>query len=260
MTAIQNPTQNTGQNPTDPTAPAWPTQIRLPGQTAAHPGPVDMRMMYAMHHAFRRDLATLAAAAAVTPAIDRRAWVALADRWALFSEALHHHHSGEDRGLWPRLLEVATPEEVEVLEAMEAEHEGIDPMLAACAAGFDRLREHADEDARATLAVRLAAARAQLGEHLRHEETEAIAIIQRHLTDAEWLAIEEEFFRAKLPLRSLLALVPWLVEGVPATVRNGFFAAPGGRVHQAMWLLTRGRFQRQQRRALAHLTGPVEVS
>jgi hemerythrin-like domain-containing protein len=247
------------QNPTDPTAPAWPTQIRLPGQTAAHPGPVDMRMMYAMHHAFRRDLATLAAAAAVTPATDRRAWVALADRWALFSEALHHHHSGEDRGLWPRLLEVATPEEVEVLEAMEAEHEGIDPMLAACAAGFDRLREQADEDARATLAVRLVTARAQLGEHLRHEETEAIAIIQGHLTDAEWLAIEEEHFRAKLPLRSLLALVPWLVEGVPATVRDGFFAAPGGRVHHVMWLLTRGRFRRHQRRALAHLTGPVEV-
>ena len=140
-------------NPTDPST--WPAQVRLPGQTAAHPGPVDMTMMYVMHHAFRRDLAVLAAAASVTPADDRRAWVALAERWALFAEALHLHHTGEDRGLWPRLLAVATPEEAEVLEAMEAEHEGIDPMLTACAAGFARLREHADEDARATLAVRL---------------------------------------------------------------------------------------------------------
>ncbi|GAB3258045.1 hemerythrin domain-containing protein [Nocardioides dilutus] len=247
------------QNPTDPTAPAWPTQIRLPGQTAAQPGPVDMTMMYVMHHAFRRDLATLAAAAAVTPATDRSAWVALADRWTLFSEALHHHHSGEDRGLWPRLLEVATPEEVEVLQAMEAEHEGIDPMLAACTAGFTRLREHADEDARATLAVRLATARAQLADHLRHEETEAIAIIQRRLTAAEWQAIDEEHFRADLPLRTLLALVPWAVEGVPPEIRDGIFAEPGGRAHRLMWLLTRGRFRRQQRRALAHLSGPVEV-
>jgi hemerythrin-like domain-containing protein len=237
----------------------WPTQIRLPGQTAAHPGPVDMRMMYVMHHAFRRDLATLAAAAAVTPATDRRAWAALADRWALFSEALHHHHSGEDSGLWPRLLEVATPEEAEVLEAMEAEHEGIDPMLAACASGFTRLREHADEDARATLAVRLATARAQLADHLRHEETEAIAIIQRRLTDAEWQAIDEEHFRVNLPLRTLLALVPWAVEGVPPEIRDGIFAEPGGRVHQLMWLLTRGGFRRRQRRAFAHLDGPVEV-
>lgn len=237
----------------------WPTQIRLPGQTAAHPGPVDMTMMYVMHHAFRRDLAMLAAAAAVTPATDRRAWAALADRWALFSEALHHHHSGEDRGLWPRLLEVATPEEVEVLEAMEAEHECIDPMLAACGTGFARLREHADEHVRATLAVRLAAAQAQLGEHLRHEETEAIAIIQGRLTEADWQQIDEEHFRENLPLRTLLALVPWAVEGVPPEIRDGIFAEPGGRVHRLMWLLTRGRFRRQQRRALAHLTGPVEL-
>ena len=46
----------------------WPAQVRLPGQTAAHPGPADMTMMYVMHHAFRRDLAVLSAAASVTPA------------------------------------------------------------------------------------------------------------------------------------------------------------------------------------------------
>ena len=244
-------------NHTDPST--WPTQVRLPGQTAAHPGPVDMTMMYVMHHAFRRDLAVLTAAAGVTPATDRRAWVALADRWALFAEALHLHHTGEDRGLWPRLLAVATPEEAEVLEAMEAEHEGIDPMLTACAAGFARLREHADEDARATLAVRLAAARAQLGEHLRHEETEAIAIIQRRLSDADWHQIEEESFKHDIAPRTLLKLVPWVAEGVPADVREVVFSAPGGRINQALWYLTRGGFRRRQRRALAYVDGPVEV-
>ena len=237
----------------------WPTQVRLPGQTAAHEGPVDMTMMYVMHHAFRRDLAVLAAAASVTPADDRRAWVALAERWALFAEALHLHHTGEDRGLWPRLLAVATPEEAEVLEAMEAEHEGIDPMLTACAAGFARLREHADEDARATLAVRLAAARAQLGEHLRHEETEAIAIIQRRLSDADWHEIEENSFKHDIPVRTLFKLVPWVAEGVPADVREVVFSAPGGRVNQTLWYLTRGGFRRRQRRALAYVDGPVEV-
>jgi hemerythrin-like domain-containing protein len=237
----------------------WPAQVRLPGQTAAHPGPVDMTMMYVMHHAFRRDLAVLSAAASVTPASDRRAWGALADRWALFAEALHHHHTGEDRGLWPRLLAVATPDEAEVLEAMEAEHEAIDPMLTACAAGFARLREHADDDARAALAVRLAAARAQLGEHLRHEETEAIAIIQRRLSDADWHRIEEESFKHDIPPRTLLKLVPWVAEGVPADVREVVFSAPGGRINQALWYLTRGGFRRRQRRALAYVDGPVEV-
>ena len=158
----------------------WPTQVRLPGQTAAHPGPVDMTMMYVMHHAFRRDLAVLAAAAAVTPATEPHgvARAGGADghsspRRCTCTTVARTGVSG------PRLLAVATAEEAEVLEAMEAEHEGIDPMLTACASGFARLREHPDDDARAALAVRLAAARAQLGEHLRHEETEAIAIIQR---------------------------------------------------------------------------------
>ena len=239
MTSTQHPTEQV----------TWPTQVRLPGQTAAHPGPVDMTMMYVMHHAFRRDLAVLSAASAVTPATDRRAWLALADRWGLCAEALLLHHTGVDRGLWRR----------EVLAAMEAEHEAIDPMLTACAVGFARLREHADDDARAALAVRLAAARAQLGEHLRHEETEAIAIIQGRLTEADWQQIDEEHFRENLPLRTLLALVPWAVEGVPPEIRDGIFAEPGGRVHRLMWLLTRGRLRRQQRRALAHLTGPVEL-
>jgi hemerythrin-like domain-containing protein len=245
------------QHPTDQVT--WPTQVRLPGQTAAHPGPVDMTMMYVMHHAFRRDLAVLSAAAAVTPATDRRAWVALAERWALFSEALHLHHTGEDRGLWPRLLAVATPEEAEVLEAMEAEHERIDPMLTACAEGFARLREHADVDARAALSVRLAAARAQLGDHLRHEETQAIAIIQRRLSDADWHQIEEESFKHDIPPLTLLKLVPWVAEGVPADVREVVFSAPGGRLNQALWYLTRGGFRLRQRRALAYVVGPVEV-
>ena len=41
---------------------AWPRQLRLPGQAAAPEGPVDMQTMYLMHHAFRRDLDSFAAA------------------------------------------------------------------------------------------------------------------------------------------------------------------------------------------------------
>ena len=42
-------------------APASVPQVLLPGQAAAPEGPVDMIMMYVMHHAFRRDLAAFAA-------------------------------------------------------------------------------------------------------------------------------------------------------------------------------------------------------
>src|SRR5204862_4798433 len=76
--------------------PDWPVQIRLAGQTAAPEGPVDMFMMYVMHHAFRRDLAKLTEAAQCTPVDDRVAWRLLQQRWEVFAEALHGHHTGED--------------------------------------------------------------------------------------------------------------------------------------------------------------------
>ena len=108
-------------------------QWRLPRQAAAPEGPVDVKMMYVMHHAFRRDLVMFAEAAAVTPADDREVWRALSRRWQIFSEILHHHHSGEDAGLWPWLMRAADADERATLDAMEAEHAEIDPILAACA-------------------------------------------------------------------------------------------------------------------------------
>jgi hypothetical protein len=224
----------------------WPEQIRLPGQTAAHPGPIDMTMMYVMHHAFRRDLEAFATGAGETPSTDRRAWRAMTARWETFSLALHHHHSGEDAGLWPALMDRADAEGRAVLEAMEAEHAEIDPILQACAVGFERLAEHTDEDVRAALAVRLVAARERLREHLRHEETEAIALIQALLTTEDWEAIEEEHFNAgDYALREILALVPWALHELPASLRRDLFARPGGGGHRVMWLLTRRRFARQ---------------
>src|SRR3954471_5991101 len=98
-------------NTTQTSRPADVPQLLLPRQVAAPAGPVDVHMMYVMHHAFRRDLVLFADAAAATPAADRETWTALAGRWAIFSEILHHHHSGEDVRLWPRLMQVATEEE-----------------------------------------------------------------------------------------------------------------------------------------------------
>lgn len=232
---------------------AWPDQIRLPGQTAAHPGPVDMTMMYLMHHAFRRDLTAFAAAAAATPVSDRESWTALADRWELFSTALHHHHSGEDSGLWPLLMDRTDDTGRAVLRAMEDEHAEIDPTLEACAAGFARLATHPDEDTRAALAVRLVAGRERLTGHLRHEETEAIAILQQVLSAEEWERLEEEVFREGITFRQVVDLVPWVLHEVPGPVRRQLFAQPGGRMHRLIWRVTRRGFERRDRVAFRHL-------
>lgn len=233
--------------------PTWPAQVFLPGQTAAAPGPVDMTMMYVMHHGFRRDLAAFAEAAQRTPVTDRESWQALAKRWAIFSEILHKHHSGEDAALWPLLLERTDGEGRETLQAMEAEHAEIDPLLEASAAGFRWLAEHADETVRQTLADRLVAARESLAHHLEHEETGAIPIIQQVMTNEDWLQLEEEHFKKGMPFSLLLKAVPWAIKEMPAPVRDGLFAQPGGRAHQLLWRLTRRSFERRERVAFRHV-------
>src|SRR3954462_4069724 len=152
-----------------PSASLAPSQLALPGQAAAPDGPVDLAAMYLMHWGFRRDLDAFAAAVPITPVADRRGWVRLSRRFALFAGVLHKHHTGEDAGLWPLLDERGA--DPAVLAALEAEHAGIDPLLADCAARLADLAAGRSDDAgREQLAARLIELRTVLGAHLAHEE------------------------------------------------------------------------------------------
>jgi hemerythrin-like domain-containing protein len=234
----------------------YPDQLTLPGQAAAPGGPVDMKMMYLMHHGFRRDLNRFASAVEVTPVDDRRTWTALADRWDRFFEVLHHHHSGEDAGIWPFLLERADTDERATLEAMEEEHSHIDPLLTSCAEGFaamagDRVGIDA-EDVRAALKVRVAATRDALSRHLAHEESEAMVILQRHMTREDWEHIEVEHFRKKETFARLRFMVCWLAEDLADSVRKPLFDEAGLGM-KVLWRLSRPSFDRLEQRAFTHV-------
>lgn len=228
----------------------WPRQLRLPGQVAAPEGPIDMVMMYVMHHAFRRDLDAFVPAVRNTPAGDRRTWQRLAVRWELFAEALHEHHTTEDDLVWPELGRLVPPEDLAVLEAMAEEHTEIDPLLASCGAGFRRLAQREDEDARAALAVRVSAAREALRRHLAHEESEAIAVIQRAVTADDWARIEAEINRGG-SLRAAVRVVPWVAYGVPREARDRVFVQVAG-PFRLLWLLTRRGFARREAKAFRY--------
>jgi len=249
-----HPTHRPPPLPTDtgPDPDSWPPQLSLPGQAAAPAGPVDLSMMYVLHHAFRRDLTAFAAAAKDLPLSDRRAWRALARRWELFATALHHHHGGEDSGLWPLLLERADHAGRQVLIAMEAEHSEIDPLLESCAAGLARLAQAPDPDARAALVVRLVAGKESLSRHMAHEERDALPLVQRLMSDAEWHQLEEDHFRpARLPVCTLLRLVPWVMIELPAHARQ-LMLANASLGQRLVWRLTRGAFERAEQRTFRY--------
>src|SRR5689334_20565001 len=169
------------------------------------------------HFAFRRDLARFEAAVRRTPVDAADSWRALAARWAVFAEILHHHHTIEDVMIWPVLLRRTEADGdtagTALLRAMEAEHEHIDPSLAGCTAGFAAMVEHPCDDHRNALDVHVTSARTLLADHLRHEETEAIPLIMRAMTGEEWAASEEYAAKGLSP-RKLVELVPWIVEGM----------------------------------------------
>jgi hypothetical protein len=241
--------------------PAFVPQLMLPGQAAAPEGPVDAMNMYLMHHAFRRDLAAFAAAVPLTPLEDRATWRRLRQRWELFATVLHKHHSGEDAGLWPMLLErvdaAGDAAGRHTLEAMEAEHEEIDPTLQACADGFARLAQALPikeaADARAALAVRLVAARERLGAHLVHEERDAMALVQRHMTQQDWEDMVLEHFEKGVTVRYRLQVMPWIAHGLTPSVID-VVAAAVGRTAVLVWRLFLKRpFERRERAAFRYL-------
>jgi len=218
--------------------------LDLPGQAHVAEGPLDLNGMYMAHHAFRRDLARFAAAARNTPVAAVDVWRALAVRWEQFGAILHHHHTTEDDVLWPQLMDVADAEGRATLEAMEAEHEVIDPMLASCAAGFAAMAAAPDEATRDRLAHTAETARDTLSEHMRHEETEALPLVQELLSHEGWDRVEKAAGEGK-GLKDLMFLVPWVADGLtPAQLETAYRSV--GQGFRIFLALTRGRYARRE--------------
>jgi len=81
-------------------------------------------MIMTSHHAFRRDLACFGQVLANTKRDD----AAVRDEWMRFRAALHGHHTVEDTGLFPD-LRAKQPQLASEIDALDAHHRAIDPLL-----------------------------------------------------------------------------------------------------------------------------------
>jgi hemerythrin HHE cation binding domain-containing protein len=142
-------------------------------------GDADLTIMLAAHDAFRRDLTRLARTASAAHDPARRESVQAG--WELFKRQLLMHHTTEDEIIWPALRARLDHSEaaLSVLDAMEAEHELIDPLLAAVDAEFGR-------DGEDRVADVIDALTSSLTGHLRHEERDGLPLIGVALSAAEW--------------------------------------------------------------------------
>jgi hemerythrin-like domain-containing protein len=192
----------------------------------------DMTMMYVMHAALRRDLERIARVTA-RPDDDPRHVLRTAAGWEMFKSYLHAHHTAEDDLLWPPMRKALADDSdgVALLDAMEAEHAAIDPLMAAIDAtladrdsGPHRLGELTD-----ALAVALRG-------HLDHEEAEGLALVDATVTPEQWRAFSAE--GGKRIGGDVHRFMPWLLDDaspeVTATVL-GLLPPPVKQAYRDEW-------------------------
>jgi len=166
----------------------------------------DMTWMYAMHTALRRELERIARITE-RPDDDPKLVLRTAAGWEMFKSYLHVHHTTEDDILWPP-MRTALPDGSDglaLLDAMEAEHAGIDPLLSSIDAalldpesGPERLGELTDALATA------------LRGHLDHEEAHGLPLIDSTVTEEQWLAFGVE--HGKRVSADIARYLPWILD------------------------------------------------
>jgi hypothetical protein len=193
---------------------------------------LDMSMMFAMHDALRRELAQVGRIATVrddNPGTLLRAALG----WELFKKFLTVHHQTEDDVLWPplRASVAGQPERMALVDALEAEHGVIDPLLMAIDAaaadpdyGYQRFGDIVDE-----LSVKL-------NGHLAHEEADGLPLIDATLTPAQWQHFAQVHGERNLPDAS--RFMPWLLAGARPEVLGdilGKFPPPLLTAYREQW-------------------------
>ena len=177
--------------------------------------PADTRMMGIVHGALRRDLLRVREVVVTEPYPQGRQRRALGEHVVWLMRFLHAHHTSEDEGLWP-LVRTRNPAAGELLDALEAEHQGIDPAATALASAGGRYAESTADDARSELVTALDGLTSVLFPHLDREVEEAMPVVSASITRADWQAVEQRYNIKPKSLGQLGMEGHWLLDGIDA--------------------------------------------
>lgn len=171
---------------------------------------VDVRDMVMAHRAFRREFRLAPAAVRRTAPGDRRHARRVAVHLRGLTQALHHHHDGEDRLLWPRLHARVPQELAPTLTVMEDQHKAIATLLDSVDSQLSGWVARPDAGSGERLASTLAELSGTLDEHLDAEEAHILPLAAAHLSVAEWQELERDGLAA-LPKSQAPVLVGMLM-------------------------------------------------
>lgn len=236
------PTTSTpADNP--PAASVAPSPSSAPGRVVVAPripGRTDVREMFVVHTAFRRDFRLAPGLVRAVADGDTARARLVGEHLTMVTEMLHHHHTGEDELLWPLLLERVPEQLAPIVELMEAQHARVAELQGqfpdVCAA----FTAHPGAETRERLAVLFDDLYRILDEHLAAEEQRLLPIAANYVSQQEWARLGQRgadvTFGQKLLMfgslmyqgdpevvAEILAQVPWPVRSVlPALSRRAF--------------------------------------
>jgi hemerythrin-like domain-containing protein len=215
-------------------------------------GPADTAMMGVVHSALRRDLVRARIVLKSDPPPDDVRRVALADHLLWVMDFLHHHHAGEDDGLYP-LVVSKNPDAAPLVAEMDAEHGLVSPAITALGSSARDYRDDAP-GARERVLDALATLSEVLLPHLEREEVEMMPVVSASITAQEWSTWDQATNVKPKGLRQLALEGHWLIDGADAESRERVvslvppvprfvllrgFAGPYRRRSQRLWGATR---------------------
>lgn len=179
----------------------------------------DLSTYRAIHLALRGGADAMAAVAATVQPGNRPKIDALRRYWAGYSAELLKHHTTEDDVFFPALVG-RVPVAAELIERTDAEHHGLDVIVARCHAAVSAL----------VAGVRspdLGAAFADLADlmarHLDFEDDDLIPLFERHFTVEDYAVLEEQAMKL-LGLRGAAFTVPFVMHFADPDQRDELLA------------------------------------
>ena len=150
--------------------------------------PINVRDMAIVHRLFRQAYEESARLVRAAPAPSAARVTFLADHIDLALAGLHIHHEDEDALLYPKLIERA-PDQAEMTEQVEHEHQLITTALDGASAACATWRERPSAETGEALAAALDHLNEVVQPHLDDEEQKVVPLAAVTLTQQEWDAM-----------------------------------------------------------------------
>jgi hypothetical protein len=180
--------------------------------------PADTQMMGIVHSALRRDLVRSRMVLGTPQAGEPGRRTAIAEHLLWMMDFLHHHHSGEDDGLYPLVVR-RNPESAGLVEQMDGDHATITPAIDGLVAAAKRhLADPASPDD--ALVAAIDGLTDVLNPHLEREETVMMPVVSQSITEGEWRQWDEEFNLKGKGLKGLAEEGHWVIDGLDAESRD----------------------------------------